>query len=238
VAYWQVVPRAVPTATSQLVTVLTPGEHHFDVVPVSDAGVGSPSDVISVTVGPPAAPDAHATPSDRRITVTWSAPAPSGSPVLGYVVERAKGAGPWKTMQQPGPSATTYTSRNLTNGQQYRYRVAARTALGLGAWAEVSAVPSAPPSSPRSLRVTRAPGQVTLTWRVPSSTHGAPVTDYVVQLSINGKTWTTVPDGVSTSPQAVVAGLSIGTKYRVRVRAVNAAGTGTASSTVTFVLRS
>lgn len=68
-------------------------------------------------------------------------------------------------------------------------------------------------------------GQVSLTWSAP--TLGTPPTDYQVQYSSNsGSTWTTFADGTSTATSAVVTGLTNGTGYIFRVRAVNALGEG------------
>jgi hypothetical protein len=78
-------------------------------------------------------------------------------------------------------------------------------------------------------------GQVSLTWSAP--TLGSPPTDYQVQYSSNsGSTWTTFADGTSTATSAVVTGLTNGTGYIFRVRAVNALGEGpygAASGTIT-----
>jgi hypothetical protein len=68
-------------------------------------------------------------------------------------------------------------------------------------------------------------GQVSLTWSAPAL--GTPPTDYQVQYSSNsGSTWTTFADGTSTATSAVVTGLTNGTGYIFRVRAVNALGEG------------
>ena len=56
------------------------------------------------------------------------------------------------------------------------------------------------------------------------SNRGARITDYVVQYSRTGRSWTTVRDGVSTGRRAVVRRLNNGTPYLVRVVATNAVG--------------
>ena len=92
--------------------------------------------------------------------------------------------------------------------------------LDFGIAQEAGPVPGAP-------TVTSAqPGDelVVLGWTAPSG--AAPVTDYVVQRSLVGGPWSTVPDGVSTSRSATVRGLTNGTAYRFRVAAHNAAGDG------------
>jgi len=67
--------------------------------------------------------------------------------------------------------------------------------------------------------------QVSLTWSAP--TLGTPPTDYQVQYSSNsGSSWATFSDGTSAATSAVVTGLTNGTGYIFRVRAVNALGEG------------
>lgn len=83
----------------------------------------------------------------------------------------------------------------------------------------------ATPGVPGSPTGTAGNGEVALAWSVP--TLGSPPTDYQVQYSDDaGATWTTFADGTSTATSAVVTGLTNGTGYIFRVRAVNALGEG------------
>ena len=61
--------------------------------------------------------------------------------------------------------------------------------------------------------------------------NGGGITDYVIQRSTNGVTWTTVSDGVSPAKTFTVRGLRNGTPYRFRVAAKNAVGIGPSSAT-------
>jgi hypothetical protein len=74
-------------------------------------------------------------------------------------------------------------------------------------------------------------GQVKLTWTTPPA-NGSAIRDYIIQWSIDGTTWSTVNDGVSTARSYVVARLTNGTQYRFRLAAVNAVGQGPWSSIV------
>jgi hypothetical protein len=85
-------------------------------------------------------------------------------------------------------------------------------------WPATPGVPGSPVGSAGN-------AQVSLTWSAP--TLGTPPTDYHVQYSSNsGSTWTTFAVGTSTATSAVVTGLTNGTGYIFRVRAVNALGEG------------
>jgi hypothetical protein len=100
--------------------------------------------------------------------------------------------------------------------------------LRVNKWPATPGVPGSPVGSAGN-------AQVSLTWSAP--TLGTPPTDYQVQYSSNsGSTWTTFADGTSDATSAVVTGLTNGTGYIFRVRAVNALGEGpygAASGTVT-----
>lgn len=95
-------------------------------------------------------------------------------------------------------------------------------------WPATPGVPGSPSGTPGD-------GQVALTWSAP--TLGSPPTDYEVQYSSNaGSTWTTFSDGAGTTTSATVTGLTNGTGYIFRVRALNALGEGpygSASGTIT-----
>lgn len=85
--------------------------------------------------------------------------------------------------------------------------------------------PSAPTGATAS-GVAGEPGSVQVGWTAPSSPGGSAVTDYVIQHSTDGSTWTTVADGTSTATSYKVTGLVDGQPYRVRVAAVNGDGRG------------
>ena len=95
----------------------------------------------------------------------------------------------------------------------------------------MAATPRWKPAAPSGLRGVAGSRKVTLTWNLPSS-NGSAITDYVIQRSANGKPWTTVRDGVSTTRRTVVGSLTNGTSYRFRVAAKNAVGAGPWSAIV------
>ena len=93
------------------------------------------------------------------------------------------------------------------------------------------------PSVPTSLTAVGGVTRASLAWIAPTQSGGAEVTDYVVEYSSNsGSTWTVFADGVSTSTSATVTGLTNGTTYQFRVKAVSSGGTSEASSTATAIV--
>jgi hypothetical protein len=169
-----------------------------------------------------------------QVQLTWAAPADAGGlTVLDYFIESSVDGTTWTAIDD-GLSATTgITVGDLTNGTTYSFRVAAANALGAGLWSDVvTATPAWTPTASSAFTAAVAPtagvgsGHVKLTWNAPAATGGAAITDYVIQRSTNGITWTTVNDGVSTVRSYLVRGLTNGTQYRMRVAARNAVGQG------------
>jgi hypothetical protein len=83
---------------------------------------------------PPAAPalvraPLLATPADRSATVTWKAPPNGGSQITTYTLTPYAGRRRLKSITVSGTSAVVL---GLKNGVSYRFRVAARNALGSG----------------------------------------------------------------------------------------------------------
>ena len=87
------------------------------------------------------------------------------------------------------------------------------------------------PAAPTGLAATAANGSVALSW-TSGSNGGSSITDYLIEYSTDGSTWSTFSDGTSSSASATVTGLTNGTAYSFRVSAVNSVNTGSASSVV------
>jgi uncharacterized repeat protein (TIGR02543 family) len=87
-----------------------------------------------------------------------------------------------------------------------------------------------PAGAPTISSVTATSGQLSIAFTAPTSTGGAPITNYQYSLD-GGSTWITPSPAVTTSP-IVVTGVANGTTFPVRIRAVNTAGSGTASNQV------
>jgi titin len=93
----------------------------------------------------------------------------------------------------------------------------------------VSGTPRTVPGVPTGVVVTPGNGSLAVSWVAPASTGGAAITSY--QVSTNGgASWIGV---VAPATSTTVTGLVNGRSYRVRVRAVNPAGAGSSTSSVT-----
>ena len=86
------------------------------------------------------------------------------------------------------------------------------------------------PNAPSINNITTSNSQLSVAFTAPSSNGGANITNYEYSTD-NGSTWVTPSPSVTSSP-FTISGLSNGTTYNIKIRAVNSVGSGTASSTV------
>jgi hypothetical protein len=122
-------------------------------------------------------------------------------------------------------NATKFEDTGLANGAVYYYRVAARSAAGLGApTIEVSARPRTVPDAPTGLKATASVRQVMLAWEPPADDGGARVADYTVYGGLAPDPQTEV--GRVWTPGFFHQGLAPRKTYHYRVAAVNEAGEG------------
>jgi hypothetical protein len=92
--------------------------------------------------------------------------------------------------------------------------------------------------APTSVVSTKGNGQISVAFSAPVFNGGLVITTYQYALSTDSyATWTTRSAGTTASP-LVITGLTNGTSYGVKLRAVNALGSGTASDAATAVIPS
>ena len=198
---------------------------------VNAAGPGpSSSAVTAVPSTTPSAPTGlSVVAGNRSLSVRFNAAANGGSPVTRYEYSLDNGA----TWAPRSSTSTSFTVSGLTNGVTYQVRVRAVNARGTGpASVAVAGTPRTTPAAPIVVAVAPGNRSLTVTWQPPASNGGAPITGY--QVSTNGgSSWSSV--GAVTS--ATVSGLTNGRSYRVRVRAINAAGAGSSSGSITAAAR-
>ena len=212
------------TATSpHTITGLANGtEYTFKVRAVNAIGNG-PAATITAVPGAPAAPGVpqnfFAIAGNEQVTLSWTAPASSGaSAIERYEVSVNSGA--WTTAASP------CTITELSNGIEYTFKVRAVNANGNGPEAMVKATPSAAaetdvasePGIPLGFFASVGNGQITLSWTAPANNGGSAIIKY--EVSVDSGTW-----AAAVSPHKIT-GLTNGTEYTFRVRAVNTIGNG------------
>jgi hypothetical protein len=162
---------------------------------------------------------------NAQATVSWTAPgSDGGSPITGYTVTSVPGS----ITVGASATATSATVTGLTNGTAYRFYVTASNANGTSAPSATSdsVTPSVPtaPSAPVITNVTARDSAVEVSWS-PPDTGNSDLTGYVITVYSGTSQVTTVNESAS-STDAVVSGLSNGTRYKFTVAAVNSTGTG------------
>ncbi len=153
---------------------------------------------------------------DGAVVLSWDAPDGRGAPITGYRVVASPGGA-----SRDCPT-TTCAIDGLTNDVDYRFTVAARNVVDWSPASEPSAParPDAVPGPPGTPVLQFGDGQLTATWDAAVST-GSAVTGYTVEISPVPSSGPGTLQAAGTS--ATLRGLTNGTAYRVRVRAVNRA---------------
>jgi surface protein len=174
-----------------------------------------------------------ATPGDGEITVSWDPVAGADS----YEVTGTAAGGFGFSCQNVGaPPGTTCTWTGLANGLTYTLTLVAKNAAG------APSLPTAPlttaarttPAAPTITAITPGSRQFTVAFSA-GDDGGSAITNYEYSTD-GGATWTT-RSPISFASPIIITGLTNGTAYNVRIRAVNAAGPGAESNQITATPR-
>ena len=200
--------------------------YEFRLAAITQFGVGLPSTSVSaVPYGVPGLPtNVAAAPGNASVSLTWQAPVnTNGRPVLGYRIEAESQTGWYLITPNSRSAATSFSVTGLTNGQAYRFRVAAINIAGVGTESIPSAVvrPTSPP--PQFIRVRPGDSRAQISWQAPSASGASPPRRYRVEVSAAGGPWT--PQCHTTSMTCMIEGLATTLPYRFRVIAIDRAGT-------------
>ena len=239
---WSTFADGTSTSTSATVTGLTKNTvYYFRVAAVNAIGTGSYSTSASTTVlGVPDAPTSlsAASNANNQASLSWSAPANNGgSAITDYVIQYSTDGTTFSTFADGTSTSTSVTVTGLSSNTLYYFRVAAVNAIGTSSYsssASTTVLPNPPGQVTNLATASPTTSQMTLSWTAPNN-GGSAITDYTVQYSTDGNTFSTFADGTSTSTSVTVTGLSSNTLYYFRVAAVNAIGTGSYSSSATGI---
>ena len=238
------------TTTTYAHTGLSAGTtRHYRVSAINANGTGAASTTDNATTDDaattvPGAPTSLTATANGTTTIdlSWTAPADDGgSAITGYRIEVSPdGTSSWSNrVADTGTTTTTYAHTGLSAGTTRYYRVSAINATGTGAAsttdnATTDDAATTVPGAPTSLTAT-ASGTTTidLSWTAPADDGGSAITGYRIEVSPDGtSSWSNrVADTGTTATTYAHTGLSAGTTRHYRVSAINATGTGAASST-------
>ena len=196
-----------------------------------------------------------ATPDDRALSLAWTAPLRNGGfDITSYDLRHIRSDAPdkadddnWTVRARVWTSGDLEsTLSGLTNGVDYDVQVRAVTVVGAGPWSgTLSGTPRTTPGAPTIDSVTPGDQALTVAWSAPDDTGGSPITDYDLRYirsdaadKADDNNWTE-HDSVWSSGalRHTVGSLTSGVGYDVQVRAVNIAGDGRWSATVSGTLQ-
>lgn len=175
------------------------------------------------------------TPGSSFLSIAFDAPTFNG----GITITRYEQAfstdnstwSPWAlASSSTSPPTSPVTISGLTNGQAYYVKIRAVNSMGVGPESNVwntTTTPSTTPDAPTLSSVTRGYRQLTVAFTAPAFNGGSAITDYQFSTN-NGTSWTSMAQSDTTD--YAITGLADFTSYNVRVRAVNAAGSGSGSN--------
>lgn len=211
-------------ATSCTVSGLTNGTSYtFTVMATNEVGQGVAATTAAVV--PKAVPSAPKSPTatagDQKVSVSWQVPdSNGGQAIIDYRVEAVSDATKFCVATAP---ALTCEVTGLVNGTAYSFKVTARNSVGAGAAANTaSATPSGVPGTVSGVASTASDQQANVSW-IAANANGSALTKYQVQAQEDAsKTCEATPPALTCS----VTGLTNGSTYTFRVRAINANGAG------------
>ena len=226
--------------TTYTATGLTNGTTYtFEVRAGNGTGEGPASTVDTKPIAVPNAPEnLSAAPGDGQVALSWDKP--SNDATIGNYTYEVSTDGGTTFAEIEGSSATTtaHTVMGLNNGTEYTLALRAENDAGKGLAATVTARPIAVPAAPTISSVTPGDRQVALTWDDPDDDT---ITGYQVSTD-GGETFADIDDtdisenDTDNTLAYTVTGLTNGTEYTFKLRAVNASGVG-AAATVTATMR-
>ncbi len=201
----------------------------FDGVRVAAASTSAAawSDLAASVATFPSAPTITGiTPANAQLSVAFTAGSDGGSAILNY--KYSTDGGSTFTAVSPASTASPIVISGLVNGTSYNVQIKAVNAVGDGtATASTTATPSAPPSAPIITSIT--PGNTILSVAFTAGANGGAAISNYKYSTDGGSTFTAVSPASTASP-IVISGLVNGTSYNVQIKAVNAAGDGTATA--------
>ena len=233
-ASWQSIKNSVSTSTSLTVSGAAPGTTYLiRVAAVNAAGqseylTGAVTTLTTTSSAPKALVASSV--ANSSLFLGWGLPdSNGGSAITDYQVEvTSNGSNSWTVIPHSASNRLGFSVSNLLSGRTYQFRVAAVTSAGLGAYSNVITVTTlggVTPNAPASFTIGAVKtNAASVSWSAVTAT--SKVSNYLVDVSTDGATWTSVSKKVSTSTSLSLSGLRLGTSYQVRVAAVNANGVG------------
>jgi len=234
-ATWSNASEVVSTSTQLKLSGLPPVTNYlFRISAVTAFGKGNYlTGSVATLLAPASAPTSLNVTSvtSEKVSLSWLAPlASGGSAVSGYLVEVSSDAGvSWNIVPRAASDVLGITANSLVAGKTYLFRVSAVTGFGVGQLTNNLSVTTARlsgPAAPTAFNVTSIKSTgVAVAWKAPVVPSGVKVSDYLVEISLDGITWLPVARKASTTASISISNLRVGTNYQMRISTVASSGT-------------
>ena len=215
-------------------TSTPPIDFTFEVRAINDNGNGAESDPATATIDKPdAITTLTPTIGNGQVEFTWSTPANNGSALLRYeynvVDENSIAIVPTTNISA---TATSLTVTGLTNGVPYSLGIRAVNTVAGANFAAYGFTPMAVPPGKPSVTVQSRVAALYVSWTV-ADDGGSNITEYQVQWKSGAQSFDSSRQQAGlTGTNTLIENLINGTEYAVRVRAMNSAGWGEWSDSV------
>jgi fibronectin type 3 domain-containing protein len=158
--------------------------YFYSVSAVNNAGEGTKTDEIQATPAtyPTQPRNLRTSVGDQYINLSWDVPESDGGlPITKYNIYRGEDAENKGHLEVDFGNLTYFNDTGLVNGVLYFYNVSAENAIGEGPWSsDINATPVSVPSKPRNLEISSGDSYLNLSWMLPSSDGGSPITNYLI----------------------------------------------------------
>jgi uncharacterized repeat protein (TIGR02543 family) len=234
----------VAPGTSCTISPLTNGTAYtFTSTATNSAGSSTTGSNASAAITPAGIPSTplgvSGSGTGGSINLSWTTPdSDGGSAITDYVVEyRVTSSGTWSTFSDAVSTATSATVTGLTAGNSYEFRVAAKNIIGTSLASFESASISTLPNAPTIATVVAASGQVTVTWSAPAHLGSGSLTGDEYEVTAYDTNGNVAGTCIPTSGQrsCVVTGLTNGSSYTFKVKAITNIGESALSISSTVV---
>ena len=211
--------------------------HVFELRAVNAAGAGYAASATAVPRAVPAPPAGlSATSLDRAIELSW-APA-ADDDILRWELRYEAiggGIGDFAAIPGSGPQTSSHRVSGLQQRVRYNFGLRAVSAAGNGPVRFVRGTAGAVPAAPANLAAVPGNRSVVLSWDDPGDASILRWEERRRLAAGRWTTWTRIPGSAAATVSHRVGGLGSGEIWRFEVRAVNPAGAGAASPTVSAV---
>ena len=227
------------TSRSVQVPNLTVGQSEtYRVIAKNINGLGDPSVPFTLAgraalPGAPVELVASAIDANGKVNLTWRAPElDGGAAITSYQVYLNKNS---STVWEPvaSPVTTNLLTFAPMKGATWKYRVAARNSIGIGAVSNEVTVssPKGAPNAPTASVVLSGTDEISLRWSAPADNGGEAITGYLIEKTVDN-VWTEATTAAADARSWVEKRGGPGLRTAYRVTAINSIGSSPASAVV------